>query len=68
MDRAGDVFGTPERLHVWKVGVHLGRRFGARRVLENHLDAVDRQLFNILRDNHVWRNKPGVSGGHVLAD
>ena len=48
VDRAGDVLGRPERLELRELGVHLRRRFGAGRVLEHHLHAVDGQFLEVL--------------------
>ncbi len=42
VQRVGRVLRHPHRLELREVRVHLGRRLGARRHLEHHLHAVDR--------------------------
>ena len=68
VDGAGDVLGTPEGLPLGEPGVHLGGRLGVGRVLEDHLDAVDGEVLEVLADQHVGRDQAGIAMGHVLAD
>ena len=64
---AGDDFGTTQRLPIGEVEHELRRRLGARGVLEHHLDTIDGQLFDVVLDDHVGRNKSQVTRGDVLA-
>ena len=50
VQRRDDVLGHPERLHLGDVGVHLPGRFGVRRVLEDHLNAIDLDFLDVLLD------------------
>ena len=68
VQRRGDVLGHPERLHRGDVGVHLRGRFGVRRVLEDHLDAVDLELLDVLLDDLRRRDQPHAAGRHALAE
>ena len=40
------------------VGVHLPGRFGVRRVLEDHLDAIHLEFLDVLFDVPVRRDQP----------
>ena len=68
VQRCDDVFGHPKRLHVGNVGVHLPRRFGVRRVLEDHPHAVDLEFLDGLFDEAGGRNQPDRSGRDGLAE
>ncbi|MCY1463256.1 hypothetical protein D9M71_811250 [compost metagenome] len=68
MNGAGDVLGRPERLELREPGIHFRRCFGAWRVLELHLHAVDGQAFEILFDVSIRCDQTHVAGGGVFAD
>ena len=68
VQRRDDVLGHPQRLHVGDVGVHLPRRFGVRRVLEDHPHAVDLELLDVLLDVAGWRDQTGRAGRDGLAE
>ena len=68
MQRCDDVLGHPQRLHLGDVGVHLPRRFGVRRVLEDHPDAVDLEFLDGLFDVTGGRNQADRTGRHGLAE
>ena len=68
VQRRDDVLRHPQRLHIGNVGVHLPGRFGVRRVLKDHPDAVDLELLDVLFDIPVWRNQPDGAGRHGLAE
>ena len=68
VQRRDDVLGHPQRFHLGDVGVHLRGRFGVRRVLEDHLDAIDLDFFDLLFDEPVRRDQPHRAGRHGLAE
>ncbi|MNI27713.1 hypothetical protein D3C73_814620 [compost metagenome] len=59
----GGVLRHPQRLVLREPGVHLGGCFGARGHLEDHLDAVDVELFTRLGDQLGGQNQRGLTGG-----
>jgi len=65
---ASDVFRSPEGFQIGKVCIHLRRGFGARGVLENHPDAIDSHLLEVLGDDHARWDEPKVARSGVLAD
>ena len=68
VQRCDDVLGHPERLHVGDVRVHLPRRFGVRRVLEDHPDAVDLEFLDVLLDVAGGRDQTHRAGRDGLAE
>ena len=68
MHARGDVLCHPEGLHVGKIGVHLRRRLGLGRVLEDHLDAIDRQLLDVFLDADRRGDQARLTGCHVLTE
>ncbi len=65
--RRRDVLGHPQGLHVGDVGVHLARRFGVGRVLEDHPHPVDLEFLDGLRHKARRRNEPRGAGGDLVS-
>ncbi len=68
VQRRNDVLCHPERLHVRDVRVHLPRRFGIGRVLEDHLDAIDIEFLDVLFDITGRCDQSHGTGGHGLTE
>ena len=64
----GTVLGHPQRFFVGNVGHHRGRRFGIRRELEDHLDAIDHDFLDGLGDQPGRRNESDRTGRDALAE
>ena len=58
VQRGDNVFRHPKCLQFGNISVHLPRRLGIRRVLENHPHAIDLEFFDGLGDVAVRRDQP----------
>src|SRR5208283_1463956 len=68
VQRRDDVLGHPECLHFRYVRVHLPWRFGIRRVLEDHLDAINLKLLDGCLDVAARRDQARGAGRDGLAE